>query len=161
MTLVESLVQGMVVLKIVLNGWPYIELKAKKTDGIKLDETEVKAVNDGFETIAAARDSFLKDPWKISIDGALSLENVITTPDDEALDLLMEAKSVLDDHGLDFDGVIYFLNEKQNGVMRWTIKADMVTDTLDVIDENYPNYGAGEPITVTFPDGTEVHVMAD
>lgn len=144
-----------------MDGWPYMELKAKDTDVIPLDEAEVKAVNEDFKKIADARDSFVRDPWKIAIDGSLSLENVMTAPDSEALDLLMEAKSVLDDHGFDFDGVIYFLNKKQNGVMRWTIKADMVTDTLDVIDENYPNYGAGESITVIFPDGTEVHVMAD
>lgn len=148
-------------MKIVMDGWPYMELKVKDTDGVPLDEAEVKAVNEDFKKIADARDSFVRDPWRITIDGSLSLENVMTAPDDEALNLLMEAKSVLDNHGFDFDGVIYFLDEKQYGVMRWTIKSDMVTDTLDMIDEHYPNYGAGESITVTFPDGTEVHVMAD
>lgn len=148
-------------MKIVMDGWPYMELKAKDTDGIPLDEAEVKAVNEDFKKIADARDSFVRDPWKITIDGVLSLDNVMTAPDDEALNLLMEAKSVLDNHGFDFDGVIYFLDEKQYGVMRWTIKSDMVTDTLDMIDEDYPNYGAGEPIDVTFPDGTGVHVTAD
>ena len=129
-----------------IGDWPIIRLTVRKTDGSWLDAGELEDLNGSLRTVDS--------------DGNLSINEVISDPDESTVDLLMEAKKALDDHGVDFSGEIYFVNTNGSGIVRWVVDGDMVVDTVNVEDPAYPSYGDGDPVDVTFPDGVRVHAQA-
>ena len=143
-----------------INDWPIIQLTVTKTDGSPMSADDVRALNEDLAKQAEDRDYLVTDPWTVDSDGRLSIHEVVSDPDETTVHLLMEAKQVLDAHGMDFSGSIYFVNDNGSGVTKWVVSGDMVVDTVNVEDPAYPSYGDGDPVDVTFPDGTRVHAKA-
>ena len=143
-----------------IGDWPIIRLTVRKTDGSWLDAGELEDLNGSLRRLADDRGGLVSDPWTVDSDGNLSINEVISDPDESTVDLLMEAKKALDDHGVDFSGEIYFVNTNGSGIVRWVVDGDMVVDTVNVEDPAYPSYGDGDPVDVTFPDGVHVHAQA-
>lgn len=143
-----------------INDWPIIQLAVTKTNGSPMSADDVRELNKDLAKQAEERDYLVTDPWTVDSDGSLSIHEVISDPDETTVHLLMEAKKVIDDHGMDFSGSIYFVNANGSGVTKWVVSGDMVVDTVNVEDPAYPSYGDGDPVDVTFPDGTRVHAKA-
>lgn len=145
---------------LVINDWPIIHLTVTKTNGSPMSAGDVGALNEDLAKQAEERDYLVTDPWTVDSDGSLSIHEVISDPDETTVSLLMEAKKALDAHDMDFSGSIYFVNANGSGITKWVVSGDMVVDTVNVEDPAYPSYGDGDPVDVTFPDGTRVHAKA-
>lgn len=145
---------------LVISDWPIIQLKVEKTGGSAMSASEIDSLNKDLANQAESRDYLVTDPWTVDRQGNLSIHEVISDPDETTVNLLMEAKKVIDAHDLDFSGSIYFVNANGSGITKWVVSGDMVVDTVNVEDPAYPSYSDGDAVDVTFPDGTHVHAKA-